>query len=1079
MSPVPGRTGLPSRIGALALLAGLLAGLPVALVLFGSAYLPAAVPSWAEVTAALSGPDTGALFLGLLVVVGWIAWAAFAVGVAVEVPAQLRGLASPRLPGGLGGPQRLAGLMVAAVLGAGPLPMLAVPASAHAAQAATTPPSAAPNASPPSMSDTTQATAVTMAPPAAQGTGNRYAGPTYTVQSRDTLGRIAARILGDWQRFEELLELNRGRPQPDGGQLTDSGVLRAGWVLELPADATVEPGPHQLVVEPGDTLSAIAHEHGMTDWRPLFELNEGEPQLGGRRFTDPDLIFPGQILTLPAPADGSTPAPSTPSLPAPQEPPTPSTAPSSSTAPTAPATTAPAPSSTASQTSASTSPAPAIDHTSPGAHENAAKAAPPVVALLAGAGALLAGCLSGLLLLHRRQRMRRRARGRALAPVPDSLRPTEAALSSTAASDGADPATLDYALRALSVAVSDQPGCRLPDVLAARLTRDRLELRLAAPAQTPPPAPWVADRTGMWWSLDLTADLGVPAERARGRLAPYPALVSVGETRDARWLLDLEGIGVLRLHGSAQRRTDFCRHLAAELAVNRWSDLLWVTVVGFGAELHDLDPSRVSTSATARETMPTLCQRLDAHAEQPAGAVLDGRLRAHTGDGWMPTVVVAPGPSADATDLTELAVTIEQRGQRSPVAVVLGSDADDGVLGWRAELTEAGTLILPALDQELRAYQLREQEAADIAALVGFERDGGDVDLPDRSAPRHRRAEDPLDPVLSSSPEGVSPPGCGSGASEHSCDGESMGPASATGSTTSAVHAPPAAMEPNGVAPVTAAPDAHQEALDRALDEWWDDASTRPKLTLLGPIRLRAHGDEQAVTRSGLRRRYEEVVAYLATRPNGATVEEAAEALRPDMGDPISARAYVHRVTAGARVWMGDDPETGERYLGWGHRGSYQLRGVLVDAGLFDELRARASKLGPAGRKDLLAALRLVSGPPFSQRPSGYEWLQGLDLGYTAAVCDVAHQVVHAALDDNDLAAARAASATALRVAGDDENVLLDAMWVAYRSGNRAEAEAFVQRIVDANDGEDEMDLHLSTAEAITRARREFLSRAS
>ena len=35
---------------------------------------------------------------------------------------------------------------------------------------------------------------------------------------------------------------------------------------------------------------------------------------------------------------------------------------------------------------------------------------------------------------------------------------------------------------------------------------------------------------------------------------------------------------------------------------------------------------------------------------------------------------------------------------------------------------------------------------------------------------------------------------------------------------------------------------------------------------------------------------------------------------------------------------------------------------------------------GSDGMPDLLAALELVSGPPFAQRPTGYEWLGGLDL---------------------------------------------------------------------------------------------------
>jgi DNA-binding SARP family transcriptional activator len=247
-------------------------------------------------------------------------------------------------------------------------------------------------------------------------------------------------------------------------------------------------------------------------------------------------------------------------------------------------------------------------------------------------------------------------------------------------------------------------------------------------------------------------------------------------------------------------------------------------------------------------------------------------------------------------------------------------------------------------------------------------------------------------------------------------------------------------------------------------------------------VTLRAHGDEAAVARSGLRRRYEETVAYLATRPHGATADEAATALQPARGgktDPVSARAYVHQITAGARAWLDTDPATGRKHLSSSHRGRHTLTGVLVDADLFRQLRARAAVRGDDGLPDLLAALQLVSGPPFAQRPAGYEWLDGLDLTLTAASCDVAHQVVTATLADGDLAAAGTASATARLVAPDDEQVLLDAMWVAYHQGSRAEAEAYIARIVAVHDGEDEMDLPLSTADSINRARRWFLDRAS
>jgi DNA-binding SARP family transcriptional activator len=265
------------------------------------------------------------------------------------------------------------------------------------------------------------------------------------------------------------------------------------------------------------------------------------------------------------------------------------------------------------------------------------------------------------------------------------------------------------------------------------------------------------------------------------------------------------------------------------------------------------------------------------------------------------------------------------------------------------------------------------------------------------------------------------------------------------------------------------------EQLDRDVADWWSPDCPRPRLRLLGPVELRAHGDEQAVARSGLRRRYEEAIAYLATRPHGATVDEAATALqavRTKNSDPVSARAYVHRVTAGARAWLGTDPATGEKYLSPGHRGRYVLSGVLVDADLFRQLRARAAvRGGSAALADLLAALELVSGPPFDQRPTGYEWLNGLDFSLTAAICDVAHQVVTTALSDGQLDAASRASSVAVLVAPEDEAVLLDAVSVAYAAGRRAEAERFVALLVDLHDGDDEMDLPQSTAEAIKRAR--------
>ncbi len=50
--------------------------------------------------------------------------------------------------------------------------------------------------------------------------------------------------------------------------------------------------PQTYIVQPGDTLSAIAAKLGIADWQRLYEANAGV--IGG----DPDLIRPGQVLVV-------------------------------------------------------------------------------------------------------------------------------------------------------------------------------------------------------------------------------------------------------------------------------------------------------------------------------------------------------------------------------------------------------------------------------------------------------------------------------------------------------------------------------------------------------------------------------------------------------------------------------------------------------------------------------------------------------------------------------------------------------------------------------------------------------------
>ncbi|MEV0428307.1 BTAD domain-containing putative transcriptional regulator [Micromonospora sp. NPDC050495] len=65
---------------------------------------------------------------------------------------------------------------------------------------------------------------------------------TYVVRRGDSLCRIAARTLGDPDRWPEIFTLNRGTHFPHaGGTLRNPNVIYPGWTLKLPADATPPP----------------------------------------------------------------------------------------------------------------------------------------------------------------------------------------------------------------------------------------------------------------------------------------------------------------------------------------------------------------------------------------------------------------------------------------------------------------------------------------------------------------------------------------------------------------------------------------------------------------------------------------------------------------------------------------------------------------------------------------------------------------------------------------------------------------------------------------------------------------------
>lgn len=208
----------------------LVAGVPWALALAVGWPLPAAMPTWSEVTTALGDsyiPDT--FLTKALALVCWIVWVELVASLLVEAVAVVRGRRAGTVP--FAGPvQRLAARLVTAV---SLLVVLVLSRPQHDVQAVP-PLLPAPATAELASTEVTEAGGAT--------TDARGAAPTYVVERRDTLWGVAEAQLGDPFRWVEIWELNRGRPQPDGRVLSDPDRICPGWSLQLPPDAAMAAG---------------------------------------------------------------------------------------------------------------------------------------------------------------------------------------------------------------------------------------------------------------------------------------------------------------------------------------------------------------------------------------------------------------------------------------------------------------------------------------------------------------------------------------------------------------------------------------------------------------------------------------------------------------------------------------------------------------------------------------------------------------------------------------------------------------------------------------------------------------------
>ena len=222
--------------------------------------------------------------------------------------------------------------------------------------------------------------------------------------------------------------------------------------------------------------------------------------------------------------------------------------------------------------------------------EDTSAAAPWLLAGLTGGGAVLAGSLFLLRARRRHAQSRARRPGHTL-PAPGAvLAPVEKTISAVGAVTAPTVEHMDAVLRRLAASVA-RIGATMPDLAAVELTATHVVLHLGTP--TTLGAPWLGSSDGYHWRVPAAVPLDEVGPDVTDQPAPYPLLATIGVGDDgAVWLLNVEDLNV-SITGDPTYGLDLSRYLVAEVACNPWSAGARVECIGVGYELAALNPDRV------------------------------------------------------------------------------------------------------------------------------------------------------------------------------------------------------------------------------------------------------------------------------------------------------------------------------------------------------------------------------------------------------------------------------------------------------------------------------------------------------
>ncbi|WP_114906785.1 LysM peptidoglycan-binding domain-containing protein [Ornithinimicrobium murale] len=635
---------------ALLVLGTLVVGLPAGLLAFGTLD---GIPALSDVWDTLTGPDDGSLLLSILTVIGWAGWASFALGVLIEVPAQVRAVPAPKLPG-LSVPQAGARVLIAAVIA-----MFAVAGTPGGADA-----------------------------------------QTDIAEPGDTMSSLAQEHLGDGRLWPQIAQAN-----PD---ITDPDIIHPGDELDIPGgDADqVDTNYDTVTVQEGDTLSGLAREH-LGDGRLWPQIAQANPDI-----TDPDVIHPGDELAIPggdvveqSGTDDEVPTVRlTPIIPTHEEV-------VETPGPTQPS----AASVEATPVEVETVLELAAEEGASSAPPDAATDSADRVDTAVGVGACAAAGVLLLLATRRAAQSRRRRPGRRIAMPSGRAAAIEPRLRED--SDSLAVSDLDRALRTIAdwSRRNDTPmpavrGALIaPDAIELYLIDEDAELPTPFEA-VDDQGTWALRRRSARYLLTPEETHTVPAP------CPTLVTVG-HDQEDGWVLLNLEEVGALNVTGSPTACEAVLSAMALELAGTGWADDLRVTLVGVLPELASaLGSDRVEHVTSLRDVLPGLDYASRVHgrtlsdARQPS--VTTARSSRVAPETWTPhLLVLATDPSEDERTLLRDVLAHTPR-----LAVAAITTVTDPLSPWVLDLSPGGAVLKPA-DIDLAPQGVSPGDYADIVEV--------------------------------------------------------------------------------------------------------------------------------------------------------------------------------------------------------------------------------------------------------------------------------------------------------------------------------------------------------------------------